>query len=419
MSKVNNVFEKNNKLKDANKFLFSLVAIIIGIIIGIFLLTITGNSPIDYFTYLFKSSFGSLSSFGNFLGNLAWIIPIGLSMVISFRVGVFNIGSAGQMLFAGFMAYLTAMALGEGFGLFGIIIIAFVAMFCGAFIAWIIGILKTKFRINEVISSIMINWIVFYFVVWGTTSFGGIIEGTGVASYPNEYSLRMEWLTNLFDGSTKINIGIFIAIPLIFIVWFVYKYTKFGYKQDLVGKNPKIAEYLSFSKNREFLKAMLLSGLFAGIAAWIYYFGLQNSFPRQSGEINPDLYQGITIALIGFNSSIGVAFSSLFVSIFMTSGNLADSTVNGLPATSLILASIIIVLAVVQLFIIFKPQENWFKEDEEEIRRKRVREIKKDKKHGIKVDEIEVLEICTKKEMISILGKEKYKELNVKKDGDK
>ena len=88
---------KEDKIKTSNKFLYSCGAVFVGLLFGILLLIITGNSVGDYFSNLFNGTFGSLDRFGDFIGTLAWVIPIGLSMVVSFKAGVFNIGSAGQM----------------------------------------------------------------------------------------------------------------------------------------------------------------------------------------------------------------------------------------------------------------------------------------------------------------------------------
>ncbi|BDU67380.1 MAG: sugar ABC transporter permease [Candidatus Tyloplasma litorale] len=351
---------KNNKLNKSNKALYSIFAIIIGILIGIILLMITGNSFSQYFSELFNNSLGSLSAFGDTLGSLAWIIPLGLCMVVSFRIGVFNIGSAGQMLFSGFIAYLFALEIGDTFGAYGIIFIAMTAIVAGALVAWFIGILKTKLGVNEVISSILINWIVFLFIVWSQTNINSMIDGTGFTHYDTSLSLRTNWLSSAFNDSIYVNAGIFVSIPLLIIFGIIYSKTKFGFKQDVIGNNANVANYIGINKKRQYLKAMILSGALAGVAGWIYIFGTQDSFPKQTGEISGDMYQGITIALIGFNTYTGTLFASFFVSIFMTGGGFADSSVSGLPMTDIILATIILIMAITHFFIIYRPQDKWF-----------------------------------------------------------
>ncbi|NQX83134.1 MAG: ABC transporter permease [Mycoplasmataceae bacterium] len=404
MFKITKPKNKLEKVKSSNKFFYSLFAIFIGMLIGIILLTITGQPVLEYIEQLFYRSFGSLSGIGDFIGNLSWILPLGLAMVVSFRVGMFNIGSAGQMLFSGFISYIIAILIGNTLGTFGIVITFFVAIFSGLLVALFIGWLKTKFGINEVISSIMLNWVIFYFVAWGTTNIDFINSGVETLPFHPSFSLGSSMLTDIFGGSTKINWGIIVSIPLVVIIWFIYKFTKFGFKQDILGSNQSVADYIGFSKNKEFLKAMALSGALAGIAAWIYFFGIQNLFPQQRGEINPNLFQGIAVALIGFNTPIGALFSSMFISIFMTSGKYVDSLVSGIPFSFLILATIIIVLAVMQLFIIYRPQDLWFIEDNEELR------LKKEKKEREKRRK-------NQKEEHNILKKQK-KELLLK-EGEK
>ncbi len=331
----------------------SLVAVISAFILGIALMMITGNvlNIPDFFAALFNRSFGSLVSFGDFLGKLSWMIPLGLSLAVSFKIGVFNIGSAGQMLGGGLGAYIFASNVQVGPG--GWILVLIIGALIGMLIATLIGLLKNSFGIHEVISSIMINWIMFYIFRYCSPS-----SGASAKAILDGNALRFDWLANAFDTSTvasPINLGIIIVLPIPIILFILYKYSLWGYKQELIGNNKNVGKYLGVNEKWEILKAFMISGALAGLAGAIYYVGYRGDLPQSNiSDIPADTFLGITISLIGFNSPLGIFASSALISMLTFSSNSLDSTIGSHHVVDIIVAVMIIFMAMTNLYINYK-----------------------------------------------------------------
>jgi ABC-type uncharacterized transport system permease subunit len=343
---------KNTINNDSLKY--SLLAILLSFLIGIFLMIVAGQSHqiAHFFSYMFVMNFGSLPGFANFLGNLGWMIIIGLSLGVAFKSGQFNIGATGQMIFGGALGFIFASNVHIGRG--GFIFTILISMTAGASVAFLIAFLKTKFNINIVVSSIMFNWIIFYLFKY--------LCGTDLSSQGIDFnnSLRFDGLTNLFNlsiDSSVLNIGFIIALLLVPLFIFLYKKTTWGYKQSILGKNPSVANYISLNKNWEIIKTFIISGALAGLAGSIYYCGILDRLPSNETllDIPSQGFSGITIALIGFNSPFGILLASILLTLLNTP--YIDGIVGSINISQIISASIIIMLSTVQYFIIYRDKK--------------------------------------------------------------
>lgn len=346
----------NRLEKNAEKPLYSLLSIMLGFGVAIILILIIGGNPLQYIADIFNGNFNNLESFGNLLANLSWIILVGLSVAISFRAGLFNIGVSGQMIAGGIAGYFWAYYANVG-DVLGVLMSILIPMVVGMIIAALIGLLKTSFGINEVISSIMINWTVYELYKYFTNSSypnNPVDPSTGATIPIDHNSLRVDWLTNLFGGDSYINIGIFIALAALIIVAFLYAFTVWGAKQNIIGDNPKAAKYVGMKEKRELIKTMAFSGALAGLAGAVFYLGIKLSLPAIGADIPGEGFNGITVSLIAFNNPIGVFFSSLFVAMLYNSKLIISIHLN--PSMSdLILGIIIFIIAFSQFMIIYKP----------------------------------------------------------------
>lgn len=334
--KISEFFKKDSTVKNIE----SLKAVGYAFLIGLFLIIVTGQSSsiIDFFSGFWTENFSTNLKTSNTIALLSYLIPLSLALMVSFRMGLFNIGAAGQALGGGLTAYVIACNI--NMGQVGWLLPLLIGIGVGSLIALSIGWLKVKFNINEVISSIMINWMIFYLVKY--------------AAFPDslklvEHSmndLRMDWFNTIFGvkgTSSSMNIGLLIIIPLPFVFWFAYKKTKWGYKQDLIGNNPKVGDYLNIDSDKEILKTMALSGALAGLAGSIYYLGVDIYLPNDGIKDIPGwTFNGITIALLGFNSPIGIIISAFIFSLFNDS---MDLIVGDFGIVSIMVAVMILFIA--------------------------------------------------------------------------
>ena len=288
------------------QFIISLMAIILGLIAGAILMAIMGHNPIDGYSFLFKGGLMNIERIGNTLATATPLILTGLSLAFAFKTGLFNIGAPGQMLMGGFFA--TAVGLTVKLPapvLIPLMILA--GILGGAIWAFIPGVLKAKFNVHEVVSTIMMNWIAYWIVYYMVPMyFKGEFLETESAQLPAAATLRIQALTDFFQGSF-INIGILIALISVFAVWFILK---------AVGFNRDAAEYAGISVNRNILLSMMIAGALAGLAGVVQYTG--NAVSIQIGVMPTQGFDGIAVALLGANTPIGVLFSALFFGLLYT-----------------------------------------------------------------------------------------------------
>lgn len=337
-----------------NKAFVPLLAVLLGFIGGAIVMIITGQNPLQAYTALLKGAgfFGDLKRFGDTLLNTTTLILTGLSVAFAFRTGLFNIGAPGQMLMGGFLAVLIGVKLSlPAYIHMPLAVIG--AALAGAVWAFIPGILKARFRIHEVVSSIMMNyismWSVYYFVpVLMPGSFNtesSAINGTA--------TLRTVWLTKLFKGS-YVNTGLFIAIASVFVVWWILEKTTFGYELKAVGFNIFASGYAGMKVNRNMTLSMMISGALAGLAGATYYIGYADNI--KIGMLPAQGYDGIAVALLGLNSPLGVSLSA-FIFGFMNAGRLFMQSATEVPNELVpIIVAIIIFFSATSLML-----EGWLK----------------------------------------------------------
>ncbi|MGL5152722.1 MAG: ABC transporter permease [Clostridium sp.] len=297
------------------KGLLSVLAVLLGLIFGAILILAIGKNPIEAYTFLLKGAFMNLERFGNTIATATPLILTGLSVAFAFRTGLFNIGTPGQMLFGGFCA----IGAGLTFTLPGplqVLVVIFAGIIGGAAWAILPGVLKAKFNVNEVVSTIMMNWIAFWSVFYLVPQYfkGDYLE-TESKKLPPESTLRIEALSDMFNGS-YINLGIFLAIIAVVIVAFILNKTTLGYELKAVGFNRDGAEYAGISVNKSIISSMMISGALAGLAGVVHYTG--NADVMQIGVLPSQGFDGIAIALLGANTPFGVLAAALFFGVLYT-----------------------------------------------------------------------------------------------------
>lgn len=302
-----------------HKIVVPFISVALGFFIGALVMLFTGHNPLEAYTALLKGAglLGDVKRFGDTLLSMTTLILTGLSVAFAFRTGLFNIGVPGQMLMGGFVAvYIGVTFTLPAFIHLPLAVIAAVA--AGAVWAFLPGLLKARYRIHEVVTTIMMNWIalwsVYYFVPV-------LIPGhfnTESKSIKLTASLRTEWLTNLFEGS-NVNTGLLFALFAVIIVWWILDKTTFGYELKAVGFNPDAAEYAGIKVGRSLVLSMMIAGALAGLAGAVFYLGYTDNI--KIGMLPSQGFDGIAVALVGLNNPFG-ALLAAFLFGFMNAGKL-------------------------------------------------------------------------------------------------
>lgn len=305
----------------------SLIAVLFGLVAGALLMAVTGNNPFAGYLYLFEGGLKSIERIGNTLATATPLIFTGLSVAFAFRTGLFNIGASGQMLFAGFCATFVGLTLDLPKALL-VPLVILVGFAAGALWALVPGLLKAKFNVHEVVSTIMLNWTAYWVVYNAVPAYlkGAYLE-TESRPLPPEATLRVNGLTDLFGGS-YINLGFFLAVIMVIVVAFIIDRTTLGYELKAVGFNRHAAEYAGMAVGRNIVLSMLISGGLAGLAGVAQYAG--NAINIQIGHLPNQGFDGIAVALLGANNPYGVMLAAMFFGL-LYSGRGYMSAMEGIP----------------------------------------------------------------------------------------
>lgn len=326
-----------------NSFSVALFSVLFGLIIGAVIMLVFGYNPISGYVALLGSAFGSMQDIGSVLTQMTPLILTALGFTVAQIAGFFNIGLSGQALagwvgavwyalsFPDMPAYLmipSALILGTGLG---------------ALASAIPGWLRAQFGASEVIVTIMMNYILLFLgnnILQNTMAKGIKDSAETTKQVGANASLQMKWLTDLTQGSS-ISAGIFIALLMIVVVWFIMTKTTLGFEIRAVGLNADAAKYAGMSAKRNAVVAMAISGGLAGLAGTIEGLGNYLNFFTQNGS--PAIgFDGMAVALLGGGSYLGVLAAAAIFSVLKI-GGLGMPMSSGVPfeLVDIVTASII------------------------------------------------------------------------------
>jgi general nucleoside transport system permease protein len=338
-----------------NRIVVSLVAVLFGLLAGAVLMAVTGHNPITGYSYLFEGGLKNPERIGNTLATATPLIFSGLAVAFAFRTGLFNIGVAGQLLFGGFCASAVGLswALPKPLLLMVMLIVGFVG---GAVWAVVPGILKARFNVHEVVSSIMMNWVAYWTIYYAVPAFlKAEYSETESRQLPEAASLKVPFLTEMFDGSF-INLGLFVAVIVVLVVGFIINKTTFGFELKAVGHNRSAAEYAGIAVNRSIVYSMAISGGLAGLGGVALYAG--NASNIQIGILPSQGFDGIAVALLGANTPVGVLLSALFFGLLYSGRGFMNAMTEIPPEIADSIIAIIIYFAATSILI--ERVTRWF-----------------------------------------------------------
>lgn len=355
------------KNEGTQAFIASILCILLGVLIGyIVLLFINPAGAGESILNIIKNFMtwgrpaSRMKQLGNTLAKSMPLILCSLSILFSYKVGLFNIGTAGQYV-AGACASLYA-ALAWGWGWLPCILFAIIA---GALLGVVTGLLKAYCNVNEVISGIMLNWIALY-----TTN--TIL--TGVKETASPYTLYLDkqnpgallptlGLDSLFNGNDKVTIAVPLTILLAFVVWIILSKTKLGYELKATGNNKNAAKYAGMAQNRNIILTLAISGALAGLAAAFLYLTGYMRWECTQSSVPSMGFNGIAAAFLGGLHPIGAIFSSFFIQHITDGGQYVNTNFYSSQISDVI-SSVIIYLCGFVLFIKLTMKKMLAKKDD-------------------------------------------------------
>ncbi|MDD6838637.1 MAG: ABC transporter permease, partial [Clostridiales bacterium] len=310
---------KKNLLKNngVQSLIASLVCIVLGLFIGYIVLlfinpTGAGNAIVtivkNFMTY--NRPQAQLKYMGNTLVKMAPLLLCSLSILFSYKVGLFNIGAAGQYCAGVALALYTALGLGWSW-----LPCMVSAMLAGALLGCISGVLKSYRNVNEVISGIMLNWIGLYLVNMLLTNVKETASPytNNLASFNSSALLPKMGLDKLFGGNQYVTIAIPIAIISAIVIWVVLEKTKFGYELRATGNNKNAAKYCGMKEKQNIIVTLIIGGGLAGMGAALLYLTGMEQWSCSQSSVPGMGFNGIAAAFLGCLDPIGSLLSSFFI----------------------------------------------------------------------------------------------------------
>lgn len=325
-----------------NRFIITLASIILGFIVGAIILLIGGFDPIETYKVMISGVFSQPKYIAWTIVRSTPIILTGISVAFAFRTGLFNIGAEGQFIIGSIFATMAGYFLD-----LPPFIHVMVAIIIGTLAAgiWggIIGILKAKFGVHEVISSIMMNWIAVYLNNYFLT-FPSFRKPNSDASFSilDSASIRIlgDWKLSeagraflneheIIKGilNPPLNYGIFIAILVAIAAYYVLKNTTLGYQLKSVGYNRDAAEYGGININKNVILSLAIAGAIAGIAGATQVLGVE----EQVGLLNAGQgygFDGIGVSLIAANNPLATIPAGLLFGGLKYGGGKLNALIN-------------------------------------------------------------------------------------------
>lgn len=321
---------------NASYLISLLISVLLALAVGAGIMMLSGHNPIDGYAAMLSGALSSRRAIGDTLAKTATLCLTGLATAVAAQAGIFNVGGEGQLYFGAMASAILGAALTGVSPIIAIPLCLLAAMAAGGLWAFIPGWLKVKLKVNEVITTIMMNSIAIYFCAFLSngplkTSERGIASGTRKIGADFAFS-RVINLSNLTTS-------IFLSIAIALMVWYLMKRTTTGYEMKLTGENPRFARYAGIRSDRLMLLGMVISGAICGLVGMFEVFGLHKRFIDSVS--NEFYYDGMLVAMIMRYEPTGIILMSFFFGILKIGGTGMEKI--GIPSeTILIVQSVII-----------------------------------------------------------------------------
>lgn len=306
-------------------FLASLISIACGLIFGfIFLLIFNADFAVYGMGKMLFAGISSSAKLAKVLYQAAPLVMTGLAVGFAFKTGLFNIGASGQYT----VGACCALVSGIVFKCPWYVCLIF-AMFGGAVWGAFPGVFKALFNVNEVITSIMFNWIGLFAVNLVISNIPQMLANFyGDAQYDRTANLAKANPSAIipkagldqFFSSNYMNISIFLTIGIAVVIYVILNKTIFGYELKACGYNRNASIYAGINAKRNIILSMVIAGALAGIGGGIYYLAGTGQYVIEKSLLSMG-FNGIPVALLATSDPIGTVFAALFISYIQVGGD--------------------------------------------------------------------------------------------------
>ena len=342
----------------------SVLVVLLGFLCGTILVALVGRNPLNMYKAILQSLTGynidrgvwNIRYVGEWLNLSVPYIFCGLAMAFAARTGLFNIGGEGQYIMGLTMAQAIAL-LGPQIPVLHWVLAMLGAMLLGAIWGGIVGFLKARYEVSEVVATIMLNYVALYLsriiimAIPGTNTYKTV-------NFPETASLRAGFLSSLTNGST-LNLGLFLVIASVILYWFLMEKTNLGFGLRATGFNKDAARYGGIPVITSVVISMAVAGAFAGLGGGVVALGSFRYGRVLSGMDNYG-FTGIAVALVGNNTAVGTMLAGLLFGLLAAAQPLMQSKQIPKEITFIIQGLIVVFIAIrtgIRLFLLWRQKK--------------------------------------------------------------
>ena len=336
----------------------SVLVVLLGFLVGTILVALVGKNPLNMYKAILQALSGYTINYGKmnvrYIGEtLNYSVPFilcGLSMGFANRVGLFNIGGEGQYIMGMTVAQIIAL-LGPQIPVLHWLLALLGAMLIGAIWGGVVGILKAKYEVSEVVSTIMLNYVALYL------SRIICLQLPGATTYRTATYPETALITNAFfqkiTKNSLLNNGIFFMILAVMAFWFIMEKTSLGYGMRATGFNKEAARASGIPVVRSISISMAISGIFAGLAGGIIALG-SFKYGRVIAGMDNYGFDGIAVALVGNSTALGTTLAGMLFGLLKNAQALMQAKQIPKEITFIIQGLIVIFIALRSALRIYK-----------------------------------------------------------------
>lgn len=328
------------KLQEA--LLPPVVALLIALLVGDLLILSFGQSPAAVYRMLLEGTWGNAYGFGQVLYKATMLTFTGLSVALALRAGLFNIGAESQLAAGGFAAALVGLVLPSGLpALLVLPLYVLAAGLAGGIVGGIPGVLKSRFGAHEVITTIMLNFVVLALLNYLISEHLSVHDTLHTGEIASGAMPRLSDLFPAFHGSAA-NTVLVLALVVVAVAWWFLFRTRAGFELRAVGLQPLAAEYGGVRVGSVWWRAMALAGAVAGLGGLNYVLGYKRYY--EEGFSAGAGFLGIAVALVGRSHPVGIVIAAVLFAT-LSQGGLAVNALVPKQMVDVLQAVVIICMA--------------------------------------------------------------------------
>ena len=323
------------------------LSLAVALLIGALLLLLSGRNPVEAYSALLAGAFGSPARLAETLVKMTPFLILAISVSISFRCGVWNIGAEGQLILGAIASFTVALLLKTWPAIIVLPLTLVAGILGGALWSGIAGVLKARFNANEVITTSMLNFIAVYLLAYMVN--GPLKDPEGFNFPQSRLIPEALELPRLLAGS-RLNIAFVVALALVIGALLFWRSTT-GLRMEIVGASRRVAKHVGINVNRTIILVSLISGAVAGIAGWGEIFGIHFRLIEAIAVGMGSL--AVVVALLGELHPLGMFVSAFLFAGLVVGGNAMERSA-GVPFALVDVINGSIILIVLARSFIFR-----------------------------------------------------------------